>query len=472
MTMSSRACSACHSAKVKCVKVEGEMICQRCQRLGLKCVEHVSRQGQGTRRRKKVKTKAMNNNNEHDGANENENEDLTPPIMCSTTTLCSSNMMNTAPRCPTPTPVGNNIIICNGGPTTVIAPIACTSSNICNGNSNGNSNNESSRNNNGSRKKYPEQSICSGMDVLQIEDNIICGSITNGLGRDHFGLNHVIRCWVALAFSRRSFSLLARASFIATKMKIPMDDIISNQSPFAAETDSEPMDFLATDLLLTKGQRKTLGYPVDLREVPWEVLEAVQIDPNRLEESVRNRTACIRWQSQGTTRYYTSPLFDRDFATVAEIGQCWEENRDDLETVDLFLSKSEKGRFAQNLFNIIFVNNKPDMPCFVTKDRYNVQKRNDPDPIEANIIQTIKLLDLDCAIHYLEIQFLDQNPNNTHLLENNNNNRPLRANKRDHVDDYSLDDNDVEPIMGDGIEFTDIPMTDEMEEFLKLISGE
>mmetsp|Transcript_2125 Transcript_2125/g.5629 ORF Transcript_2125/g.5629 Transcript_2125/m.5629 type:complete len:213 (-) Transcript_2125:217-855(-) len=58
MVMSTtRACSACHAAKVKCVKIEGDAVCKRCQRLGLKCVEHVSRQGQGTRRRKKVKAK-------------------------------------------------------------------------------------------------------------------------------------------------------------------------------------------------------------------------------------------------------------------------------------------------------------------------------------------------------------------------------------------------------------------------------
>eukprot|EP00536_Pseudo-nitzschia_multiseries_P009108 jgi/Psemu1/288235/fgenesh1_pg.247_\ len=246
-------------------------------------------------------------------------------------------------------------------------------------------------------------------------------------------------------------------------MKIPMDDLISNETPFAEATDSQPMDFLATDILLPRGERKTLGYPVDIREVPWELLESVQINPHRFDDSIRNRTIAIRWASHGITRYWTSPLFDRDYATTEEIGRVWEENKDDKETVDLFLEKSEKGKFAQNLFNIIFVNNKPHMPCFVTKDIYTVKKRNN-ETLEANIIQTIKLLDLDSSIHYCEIQYLDRR--NEHYIPGH---KEPRLNKRD-FDDDCLDDVFDEPIIGDGIAFTDIPMTDEMEEFLKLLA--
>lgn len=443
-----RACTACHAAKVKCVRIDGSSKCKRCERLGLKCVEHVSRQGQGTRRRKKVKTKVMKN------ADETVDEALaiTAALSPVCNPVCNNN--NVTPFCPTS---GN--IIDNVGPNPIVCPSssmgvmdACPTLNA--------------RNCNGIRKGDHEDGLCSGMGELRIEDKIICKSIKNGLGRDHFGVNHLIRQWVSLAFSRRSFSLLARASFIAAKMNIPMDDIISNQSPFAAATDSQPMEHLSADILLPKGQRKTYGYPISLLEVPWDLLDSVQIDPKQPYESVRNRWSGIRWTSNGTCRYWTSPLFARDFATVEEIGKVWEENSNDKEVIDLFLPQSEKGKFAQELFNLLFVNNKPHMSCFVTKNRYKVQKRNNPDPIDVNVIQTLKILDLDSSIHYFEIQFLDRNRTIEHLIGDSS----PTVHKRDH--DVYLDNLNDDPIMGDGIAFTDIEMTDEMEEFLKLLGGE
>merc|ERR1712176_659152 len=310
-----------------------------------------------------------------------------------------------------------------------------------------------------------QHGIVNGMDSLELEDNLISKSISNGVGRDHFGLNYLIREWVALAFSRRSFSLLARASFIACKMNIPMDDIISNQSPFAIATDSQPMEFLARDILLPKSQRKTIGYPIELEEIPWDLFEAVQIDANRAIEGVRNRWIGIRWQRQGICRYWVSPLFSRDFASLEEISKVWIENSKDKEVVDLFLPKSEKGKFGTEIFNLLFVNYRPGMGCFVVKNPYKVIKRNTPEPIDVNVIQTMKLVDLDSMFHYFEIQFKDRTAE--HLMGENTSDN---MNKRDHADLYVDNVND-DPIMDD-IEFTDIAMTDEMEEFLKLISGE
>jgi len=438
-----RACSACHAAKVKCVKLEGAFACKRCERLGIKCVEHVSRQGQGTRRRKKVKTKVVRSENTVDEA---------LAIASSLVPICTSNNHLT-PFCPT----SGNIVDC-GGQT----PIICSSNTVVSCQT------TTENNNHGSKNGQNEGRLCTGMDSLEIEDSLICKSITNGMGRDHFGLQYLIREWVSLAFSRRSFSLLARASFVAAKMKIPMDDIISNQSSYAAATGSEPMEFLARDMLLPKSERKTLGYPISLLEVPWDLLQAVQIDPHRTDESVRNRWIGIRWTSKGISRFWASPLFARDFATVEEIGQVYEENSSDKEVIDLFLPKSEKGKFAQEIFNLIFVNNRPNMGCFVVKNPYKVLKRNNPDPIEVNVIQSTKIIDLDSQIHYFEMQGSDRN--NDRNYEQSMGDNTSNVNKREHDDTYDYNLND-DPIMDDGIEFTDIAMTEEMEEFLKLING-
>jgi len=423
------ACVACHAAKVKCIRIGDGSNCERCLRLGLKCVDHVSRQGQGTRRRKKVKTKAIETQKRVDEA------------IAITETLNPNTGNGPIPVCPTS---GNG---CNFKGQGSIMSIRTTS------------NAESNA------KKNGQSSLCNGMETLEIEDGLISKSISNGMGRDHFGLNFVIREWVALAFSRRSFNLLARASFIAVKMNISMDDIISNQSPFAAATDSEPMEFLSRDILLPKSQRKTIGYPIDLQEIPWDIFEAVQIDPTRATESVRNRWIGIRWTCQGVCRYWVSPLFSRDFASLEEITKVWVANSPDKEVVDLFLPKSEKAKFGTEIFNLLFVNYKPGMGCFVVKNPYKVKKRNDPEPIDVDVIQTMKLVDLDSMFHYFEIQFKDRSAEHLMGIDAPN------MNKRDHTDLYVDNVND-DPLMNDNIEFTDIEMTDEMEEFLKLLGGE
>jgi hypothetical protein len=362
--------------------------------------------------------------------------------------VCISNNIVT-PFCPQ----SLDIVDCGGQ-----LPLMCPSSMGCQTTSN--------HSNEGSKNGKYNDGLCSGMGSLEIEDNLLCKTIRNGMGKDHFGLNYLIREWFALAFSRRSFDLLARASFIAAKVGISMDDIISNQSPFAAATDSEPMEFLARDILLSKSERKTTGYPIDLREVPWDLLEAVQIDHNRANESVRNRWVGIRWVTQGISRFWASPLFARDFANVEEIGRVYETNSNDFEVIDLFLPKSEKGKFGQGLFNLLFVNNKPHMDCFVVRSRYKVLKRNCQEPIEVNVIQTMKLIDLDSMVSYMEIQFLDR------TVEHIMGNTTSSINKRDHVDMFVDNVND-DPIMDDiDIEFADIAMTEEMEDFLKLISGD
>eukprot|EP00533_Pseudo-nitzschia_delicatissima_P004223 CAMPEP_0116086820 /NCGR_PEP_ID=MMETSP0327-20121206/5052_1 /TAXON_ID=44447 /ORGANISM="Pseudo-nitzschia delicatissima, Strain B596" /LENGTH=462 /DNA_ID=CAMNT_0003577883 /DNA_START=83 /DNA_END=1471 /DNA_ORIENTATION=- len=440
-----RACSACHAAKVKCVRDENSSKCRRCERLGLKCVEHVSRQGQGTRRRKKVKTKV------HPGENTVE-EALAISASLSSPVCTPAYQPEPTPFCPKSSG-GVSLIDCSDQNRSIVC-----SSMTSHCNSGPPMMNRS--------RAVADDGLCAGMDKLEIEDTLLCKSITNGMGKDHFGLNFLIREWVSLAFSRRSFDLLARASFIAAKMKIPMDDIISNQSPFAAETDSEPMEFLARDLLLPKSERQTLGYPIDLQEVPWDLLRAVHIDPARPSESVQNRWVAMRWTCQGIGRFWTSPLFARDFASEKEMNDTFAANSNKKEVIDLFVPQSEKSKFSQGMFNLLFVNHKPNMEPFAIKNEFMVIKRNAPMPIKVDVVQSMKVIDLDSMIMYFEIQFQDRKIE--HLIGDK-----VPNNKRDHVDvDVYMGDNaNNDPVTSENIEFADIEITDEMEEFLKLIGG-
>lgn len=419
-----------HAAKVKCVRSDpNDLKCQRCERLGIKCIEHVSRQGQGTRRRKKSKMKP------------DENTALAPTSSCAP--VCQP-INNLAPEPRPICPQSSSVKLVDCGATASVA---------------GNAMQPVQRN-----RFNDDQGLCSGMDKLEIEDSLLCKSITNGLTKDHFGVNVLLRQWIALAFTRRSFSLLARASFIAAKMQISMDDILSNQSPFAAATDSDSMEHVARDLLLPKSERVTLGYPIDLQEIPWDLFEAVQIDPRRPEEGVSNRWITIRWTCQGISRFWCSPLFSRDFATVEECGEVYAANKD-KEVIDLFFPKSEKPKFSQGIFNLLFVNHKPNMEPFVIKHEYKVNKRNIPMPITADVIQTVKIVDLDSVFFYYEIQMRDRQIMDVPFIGD----KTSSMNKRELID---VDPIAEDPLTIDGIDFADIEVTDEMEEFLKLINGD
>jgi len=460
-TSANRACTECHKAKVKCVRDDdGNIICKRCERIGLKCVEHISRQGQGTRRRKKVKKETTTAT---EAANKNNEDKTVDEALAITIALSSPSPM---PSCPVSG--GANIVFAGNGNGNGVPSSACNALTAMNG--------QAMRNN--------KEGLCNGMASLQVEDSIICKSLTNGLGKEHYGIHHLIRMWVALSFTRRSFSLLARASFIASRMGISMDEIISNQSNFAIDSGSQPMYFLGRDILVPKSQRKTVGLPLNIEEIPWDLLEAVQIDPVRPDETFRNRWCAIRMTVQGTSRFLTSPLFTRDFSSVDEINKVWDENKPNKEVVDLWMPKSEKGKFSQDIFNHMFLHNKPNMPCFVTKTRYNVFKRNSTELAEANLVMTVKLIDLDTCYHYMEIQPLNDTINNDN--SNNSSDRNSQyggttssAKKRDIIDvargtsNNEIESDVCDPIMhDDGIEFTDLVVTEEMQEFFQLLAGD
>merc|ERR1719428_693189 len=100
-----------------------------------------------------------------------------------------------APICPTSGDIFEN----RGCPNQImnLNPMGvCPTTTVCN------------NNNNGTQNGQNEEKICTGMNSLEIEDSLICKSLTNGLGRNHFGLTYLIREWLAFAFSRRSFALL------------------------------------------------------------------------------------------------------------------------------------------------------------------------------------------------------------------------------------------------------------------------
>lgn len=292
------------------------------------------------------------------------------------------------------------------------------------------------------------------MSRLVLEDEVVCKSI-QGLGYNHFGLHHLIRQWVSLSFTRRSYQLLSRAAFVATRCGISMDDILSNRSPFAAMTNSQPMDFVPACILLPMEEQNVLGPPLQLQEMPWDFLQAMRIDP-RLDETTRNRWIFIRLTTYGKARFYASPAFQRDFATLDEISSTWIANKQEI--TDLFLPREEKKKLAQPFFNLLYLNKEPNMAVFCTRNTMGVRLRASQEVLHPECVQSMKLVDLDNSYHFVEIQL---HPNDAQLLVD----ASSSVNKRgiSHLTE------DQDPLMDDDFEYADLPMTDELEEWLKLL---
>ena len=69
-----------------------------------------------------------------------------------------------------------------------------------------------------------------------LEESLLVSATS--LGPSHFGLRHLIRTWVAFAIKRRSFSLLAKASTLAAKTGVTMDNILCGEDDDSASSTS------------------------------------------------------------------------------------------------------------------------------------------------------------------------------------------------------------------------------------------
>jgi len=303
--------------------------------------------------------------------------------------------------------------------------------------------------------------------TLEVEDEIVCKGI-HDLGYNHFGLHHLIRMWTCLSYTRRSFNLLARASFLASRCGISMDEVLSNESPFAKLTNAKPLSFLQNSILLPKQQQVVLGPRLDLMEIPSDLLEAVLIDP-RMHETHCNRWFSIRMTQFGKIRLYNSPNFERDFATTDEMERTWIDNKKEI--IDLFLTKSSKIPFGRDMLNHYYLNKEPNKGCFVTRCQTAVKLKSQPEqPVEMDLIHSMKIVDLDTEIFYMEVQSRKLKQRNstasTISLGSMMSEGENSAGKRSRADD------DDDPLMSDDFDFTELPLTDELEEWMGILGQE
>ena len=200
--------------------------------------------------------------------------------------------------------------------------------------------------------------------TIDESDAITCHMIGDSrITKGHYGLQCLVRTWIALSLRRRSFQLWSRAGMLAVQCGMSMDDILcenmsrnsnkssksrksANDSADSATTSMAPqrgMDFLYPFLLTPKEDQTVVGPPLELHEIPSSLWRSVGIATNDQgkvsEEHFAHRWIWVRQTKQGLSRFYASPGFEKHIVSNRTIQETYQANKQQIN--DLFIVKND-----------------------------------------------------------------------------------------------------------------------------------
>ncbi|KAL3922032.1 MAG: hypothetical protein SGILL_002428 [Bacillariaceae sp.] len=194
---------------------------------------------------------------------------------------------------------------------------------------------------------------------MTVEKQFVSGISTCQLAQHgplHYGMNHIIRQWMVLAFARNSFRLLEIASRLANRVGIPMEQILYGANlPDDWFQETETLRALKLQCMGAMKHETTISASAQLPqvqsstslelklwEIPKEVPQAMRCmnkNPSncgsgtmkgRCEMDPNRRYIFIRETHQNTVKFFVSPFFARDVSDLATIQQAWKSNRHDV----------------------------------------------------------------------------------------------------------------------------------------------
>ncbi|KAL3921065.1 MAG: hypothetical protein SGILL_002946 [Bacillariaceae sp.] len=156
-------------------------------------------------------------------------------------------------------------------------------------------------------------------------------------GQHHYGVRYMIYSWISFAFSRRSFSLLSRASRLAASANIDMDAILNEQRrPFLEPLMWNTNDSNSKTDKSSSASLQWLDLPQRLRHVC-----AISDTPS---SNFQNRYIFVREADRGQSRYLTTDAFARDICSSYVMQQTW--NANDKPVTQLFLQEDNFDKFT------------------------------------------------------------------------------------------------------------------------------
>ena len=249
-----------------------------------------------------------------------------------------------------------------------------------------NKKNDNSNNNTGKKQKH----VCTIHHSDKDEsDAITCHVMGDSrLMKGHYGVQCLVRQWIALSLRRRSFQLLSRAGTLAVQCGMSMDDVLCEIADKNREEQNEyhpnhqtmapqrGMDFLYPFLLTPVKDQKVVGPPLEAHDVPMELWNSVGVTVNELErrndtpshntklleEAIGNRWIFIRQTRNGLCRFYTSPGFEKHVVSRELVEETHRANQMDVS--ELYLVKrdgtmDEKQDFTRGFAHQIALHTRP-----------------------------------------------------------------------------------------------------------------
>jgi hypothetical protein len=140
----------------------------------------------------------------------------------------------------------------------------------------------------------------------------------------HYGIRYLIHSWSSFALARRSFSLLGRASHLAAKCGVPMDDVFCHSR----------RDII-NPILFGNTHHHQEALMDDKAPLQWDSLPTSLRNLCGLDRMMEHRYIMVREAKNGHSRYLASDQFQQDIVSLWLMEQTWKANEKPV--VQLFL---------------------------------------------------------------------------------------------------------------------------------------
>ena len=219
----------------------------------------------------------------------------------------------------------------------------------------------------------------------------------------HYGIRYLIHSWSSFALARRSFSLLGRASQLAAKCGVPMDDIFCDSRRHIIN----PIIFgdhhqeAATD--------DSTATPLHWDNLPTSLRQLCRLD------RTENRYIWVREAKNGHSRFLVSDKFQKEIVSLWMIEQTWKSNEKPV--VQLFLQgQDDFDKFTKAIhYEISRYTHPGKKPDYVRMNGVNVlfnDRPSSPSNIkEMDLVYAFEILNLEHSVYVCEFVHPRQNQN-------------------------------------------------------------
>jgi hypothetical protein len=239
------------------------------------------------------------------------------------------------------------------------------------------------------------------LPASNLEDEVVVRA--SNLGPSHYGVHFLIRHWVSLAITRRSFSLLGKASALATKCRITLDQILcgENDFPLQATGVHRDMQFLQQVMLKPARLQVTSGDRLQWSDLPKDLLQAIGCsDDNPPHQNPDNRWICVREMKCGKTQFCVSNAFDRDIASWTDMEAVWRANQQAV--IDLWIPPKEEIKYIKALIQQMSLHKEPGIHTVPTRIPATKVRLASKKIQDAQLLLHLAIVNLDHAYGTVE----------------------------------------------------------------------